>query len=242
MLAGTDERKLSSLMNRSLPQPSPVLRPGGMILAGGRSLRMGRPKAWLKIDGRTLLETVVDSLGRGLAMVGPSPGGGLPPLLVVGAPGQALPALPPAVRRVDDAVEGRGPLQGIAAGLAALEKTADAVYVSSCDVPLLKPAFVRLLFALLGDAEVAVPLAGGRQHPLAAVYRPSLSPRVRSLLAAGERRPRRLFEIVRTRRVEEETLREVDPGLDSLRNLNTPAEYHEIASSTPQAPGGRRPG
>ena len=65
------------------------------------------------------------------------------PVVVVAAPGQDVPDLPAAVRVVRDEVEGKGPLGGLCAGLAALEGEAEAVYLSSCDVPFLKPAFVR---------------------------------------------------------------------------------------------------
>ena len=79
----------------------------GVVLAGGRSTRMGRPKANLEWHGSTLLHRVTGIVGR--AVEGP--------VVVVRAPDQELPELPPGVRVVEDAAEGRGPLQGLAAGL-----------------------------------------------------------------------------------------------------------------------------
>ena len=70
-----------------------------------------------------------------------------------------------------DAIEGQGPLAGLAAGLAALSGRADAAYVSSCDVPLLKVAFIRAMIDALGTHEMAVPREDEYHHPLAAVYR-----------------------------------------------------------------------
>ena len=102
------------------------------MLAGGRSTRMGRPKANLEWHGSTLLHRVTGIVGR--AVDGP--------VVVVRAPDQELPELPPGVRVVEDAAEGRGPLQGLAAGLAAVAGEAELAYVSSTDVPLLHPAFV----------------------------------------------------------------------------------------------------
>ena len=102
------------------------------MLAGGRSTRMGRPKANLEWHGSTLLHRVTGIVGRAVE--------GL--VVVVRAPDQELPELPPGVRVVEDAAEGRGPLQGLAAGLAAVAGEADLAYVSSTDVPLLHPAFV----------------------------------------------------------------------------------------------------
>src|SRR5215207_7228647 len=103
----------------------------GVVLAGGRSVRMGRPKATLEWHGSTLVRRVSGLVAR--AVDGP--------VVVVRAPGQELPALPFEV--VEDVHEGRGPLQGIAAGLAALQGRAELAYVSAVDVPLLEPAFVR---------------------------------------------------------------------------------------------------
>ena len=111
----------------------------GVVLAGGRSTRMGRPKASLEWHGSTLLHRVTGIVSR--AVDGP--------VVVVSAPDQELPALPPGVRVAEDAAEGRGPLQGLAAGLAAVVGEAEVAYVSSTDVPLLHPAFVG---AVLGAA------------------------------------------------------------------------------------------
>src|SRR5947208_4621260 len=83
------------------------MRPAGIVLAGGRSTRMGTPKAWLEWHGTTLLDRVVRVVSRAVD-------GG--PVVVVRAPGQDLPELPAGVLVVDDAAEGQGPLEGLAAG------------------------------------------------------------------------------------------------------------------------------
>ena len=126
---------------------------------------------------------------------------------------------------VRDEKEGRGPLQGLAAGLAALRGRADAAYLSSCDVPFLKPAFVRRLVELLGDHLICVPRVGGYHHPLAAVYRLEVAEAVARLLAEDRLRPFFLFEAVPTRVVEAAELADVDPTFQTLRNLNTPEDY-----------------
>jgi molybdenum cofactor guanylyltransferase len=222
-------------MRSSIPDPRPALAVGGVILAGGRSSRMGRPKAWLPAGESTMLQVVAAAITAGLRPV--SPAGGAPaPLVVVGAPGQELPSLVPAPLRVDDEVEGEGPLRGMAAGLQALTGRVEAAFVSSCDVPLLRPSFVARMVALLGDADIAVPLVQGRHHPLAAVYRVGVLPEVRDLLRREMRRPFFLFERVRTRTVGPEDLAEADPGLDSLSNFNTPEEYAALAGAGGAAP------
>ena len=115
--------------------------------------------------------------------------------------------------------------EGLAAGLTALHGRADTAYLSSCDVPFLRPAFVQRMMELLGEHSICVPRVGGYHHPLAAVYRVVVVDAVRRLLASDRLRPVFLFEEVPTRVVEAEELRPVDPEFDSLRNLNTPEAY-----------------
>src|SRR5437762_14093347 len=123
---------------------------GGVILCGGQSSRMGRPKAWLPFGGEFMLPRVARLLGEVVS-----------PLVVVAAPDQDVPPLPPGVAIVRDEEKGRGPLQGLAAGLKALRGRAEAAYLSSCDVPFLRPAFVRRMIDLLDDRAICVPFVDG---------------------------------------------------------------------------------
>jgi molybdopterin-guanine dinucleotide biosynthesis protein A len=186
----------------------------GVILCGGQSSRMGRPKAWLPFAGEIMLPRVVRLLGEAVR-----------PIVVVAAPEQEVPPLSDDIRIVRDEEKGRGPLQGLAAGLAALQGQADAAYLSSCDVPYLKPSFVRRLIELLGEYAICVPKVGDYHHPLAAVYRLEVAPVVTQLLAENRLRPFFLFDAVPTRVVEATELAAVDHTFQTLRNLNTPADY-----------------
>lgn len=190
------------------------MKVGGIVLCGGRSSRMGRPKAWLPFGDETMLQRVV----RFVREV-------VDPVVVVAAPDQDVPLLSAEVEIVRDEEEGLGPLQGLLAGLIALEGKGDAAYLSSCDVPLLQPAFVKRMIESLGDHAIAVPVVDGYPHPLAAVYRLSVRPFVEELLAAIRLRPAFLFDALPTARVSSEQWIDVDPQSLSLRNLNTPEEY-----------------
>ena len=119
----------------------------------------------------------------------------------------------------------RGPLEGLAAGLRALPSEIDAVYVTSCDVPLLAPAFVKQMLAAIGDHDIALPRDGEYRHPLAAVYRPAVLGAVERLLAADCLRLQSLLHESRTREVPVSQLRRVDPQLGTLWNLNEPQDY-----------------
>jgi len=184
------------------------------VLAGGRSSRMGHPKATLPFGPELMLQRVVRLLRT---IVGP--------IVVVAAPGQELPALPHDTLIASDAREARGPLEGLLAGLTVIEPHASIAYVTSCDVPLLEPAFVQAMIDQLGDADIAVPVEDSFAHPLAAVYRTSVLATVRELLAQDQLRPAFLFERVPTRRIPIAELQTADPTLATLRNCNRPDDY-----------------
>lgn len=204
-----------------------MARIGGVVLCGGQSRRMGRPKAWLPFGKELLLPRIVRLLGEVVA-----------PIVVVAAPDQDVPLLPTEIEIVRDAERGRGPLQGLAAGLEALRGQVEAAYISSCDVPFLHSAFVRRLIELLGDWSICVPEAGGHLHPLAAVYRIEMAAIAARLLAEDRLRSSLLFEQAPTRIVRPEELAEVDPLLQSLRNVNAPADYETALCELFPAGGG----
>jgi molybdopterin-guanine dinucleotide biosynthesis protein A len=187
---------------------------GAIVLCGGKSTRMGVPKATLPFGDETMLQRVVRLLGTVVS-----------PIVVVAAREQSLPALPETVSVTRDEREARGPLEGIRAGLSALPESTDAAYITSCDVPLLVPAFVQRLIELMGDHDIAVMEIDGFPHPLSAIYRRTVLAHAESLLAQDRLRPVFLFDAVRTRRVKPEEMMGVDPELRTLRNLNTPDDY-----------------
>lgn len=190
---------------------------GAVVLCGGESRRMGEPKAWLPFGPERMLQRVV-------RLVGSAVQGGT--IAVVAAPGQDLPSLPDSVTVVRDPVSGRGPLQGLAAGLAALPHTVDFAYATATDVPFLQPAWVARLADLIGEYDMAIPFADGYHHPLAALYRrATVLPAVENLLRQDRLRPVFLMDSVRTLVVDAEQLRAVDPGLRTLKNLNSPDDY-----------------
>jgi molybdopterin-guanine dinucleotide biosynthesis protein A len=175
---------------------------------------MGAPKATLPFGPETMLQRVVRLLGSVVS-----------PIVVVAARDQALPPLPEQIRVARDEREAKGPLEGIRAGLSALPASIDAAYITSCDVPLMVPAFVERMIDLMGDHDVAVVDIDGFAHPLSAIYRRSTLAVAETLLANDRLRPLFLFEAVRTRRVTPKELVDVDPELRTLRNLNTPEDY-----------------
>jgi molybdenum cofactor guanylyltransferase len=191
--------------------------PGAVVLCGGESRRMGRPKAWLPFGPERLLQRVVRLLGTVAD-----------PVIVVAAAGQELPELPADVAVVHDPVAGRGPLQGLAAGLDALPDPVDLVYATGTDVPFIEPRWITRLTELIGDRDLAIPSIGDESHPLAALYRKAaVLPVIERMLRDDQLKLKSIIERVRTRFVYEDEMRSVDPQLRTLRNLNHHEDYEQ---------------
>ncbi|WP_326835154.1 NTP transferase domain-containing protein [Amycolatopsis rhabdoformis] len=196
---------------------------GGVVLAGGRSSRMGRSKAGLEWHGSTFLYRTAALLTR--VVDGP--------VVVVAAAGQELPELPAGVAVIEDPVEGLGPMQGVAAGLAAVRDRAEVAFVCSTDMPFLHPAFVRRVLRGLAEskADMVMPVARGFRQPLAAGYRSSLTDLITGLIGEGDLRPGMLFKHCAVAQLEDPALLDdralarFDPELESVVNVNTPEEY-----------------
>lgn len=180
---------------------------------------MGTSKALLPFGPETMLQRVV----RILADI-------VSPIVVVAAVDQELPELPRDVIVTRDEQQGRGPLEGLRAGLKGLPPHVDAAYVTSCDVPLLVPGFVRQMLAFADGYDIAVIEKDGFAHPLSAVYCRATLPHIEDLLARDQLRPAFLFDRVNTRRVLPGQMT-ADPDLRTLRNLNTREEYQQALAA-----------
>jgi len=191
-----------------------------IVLCGGESTRMGVSKAMLPFGPETMLQRVVRIVREVVTSV-----------VVVAADGQPLPELPTDVIVVRDERPGRGPLEGLRAGLKALPATVDAAYVTSCDVPLLEPAFIRQMLEFAESHDVAVVEIDGFTHPLSAVYRRTVLPHVEDLLARDRLRLAFLLDRVDARRVRREEIK-ADPELRTLRNVNTREDYERTLSDS----------
>ncbi len=186
---------------------------GAMILAGGRSVRMGQDKARLPYGATTFLEHLV-------ALVAP-----LVEDVVIVADTPEKYALAGA-RCVSDLFPDAGPVGGIVTGLTALGPGRHLVV--ACDMPAVRAETLALLLKLATpEWDAAVPEIGGRWEPLCAVYRDSALPPLRAFLETGQRAAQRalITDSLHVRRVEEAALRAIDPDLHGFLNLNTPDDF-----------------
>lgn len=199
--------------------PSAAVRKMGVsaaIMAGGKSRRMGRDKAWLDLgDGRPIVRRVIDVVSEVADEV----------FLV--ANDARFGTLGPRV--VADRFPGGGVLGGIATGLAAAAH--DRVLVVACDMPFLRADVLRFLVERGEGWDAVVPRVRERYETLHALYTKACVAPIERALAAGEMRVISFLGGVRVRSVGEAELRAIDPDLRSITNVNTP---EELAALTPQ--------
>ncbi len=179
---------------------------------------MGRPKHRLPLGEGTLLEHMVRIVSSTVDETA-----------VVAAADDPGP-FPAGVHLLRDREEYAGPLAALAVVLDAFPEC-DGVFLTACDLPLLRAELITLLWDTADahrEAAAVVPKPNEYPEPLAAVYRPQVSASVHRLLAAGERRLYRVFDDVSVCYLSAETLRRADPQLLSFRNMNTPDEYRAI--------------
>jgi molybdopterin-guanine dinucleotide biosynthesis protein A len=204
-----------------------------LVLAGGRSTRMGQDKAWLELDGTPLIERsarrLTDLVSEVVFAVGDPANADDPRYAALAA------RLPVPARLATDLHPGSGPLAGLEAGLAAA--TNDLVFAVATDMPFVHPALVTLLVSQAEGYDAVIPLTPGdaaaEPEPLHAVYRRACLPAIQAALAAGRRRAVAFLADVHVRYVAPEELAPLDPQFRSFANINTPDEWARAGDPQP---------
>lgn len=196
----------------------------GLILAGGRSRRMGQDKAFLPVPGgerQGEQRTFTSQLGQVLASLCQDV------VLVARDSTQGAGQLLPGMHVVYDEVPDQGPLMGLYSGLRAIS-TSHALVVA-VDMPFVQEALLSFLLAQPLQDAILMPLVDGMPQVLLAIYPRTLLALIETRLKEGRRDPRSLLECAPVRYLEEAQLRQVDPQLCSFINLNTPADLSRFA-------------
>jgi molybdopterin-guanine dinucleotide biosynthesis protein A len=192
-----------------------------IILAGGKSTRMGEDKAFLPFGGRPMLSRVVDELRDHFDDL----------ILVTNQPEQHLDLED--IRLVSDVYPGAGPLGGIFSGLLASRGRHNLVV--GCDYPFLNHLLLDYLWSLRTWGDVVVPLTHEALAPICAVYDRRVLPVLAEALETDERSVMGLFPRLKVHYVREDELLPYDPQLLSFRNVNTPEDYRQALSALGKA-------
>lgn len=183
----------------------------GIVLAGGRSVRMGRDKATLELSERTLLSRAVQAL----SLV-------CPEVIIAGGDESLADGFGPEVRWVPDPPGAAGPLAGVTAGLQAASH--NACLIVACDMPFLNPALLSHLVDRLGTFDAVVPMSRGVSQYLHAAYSRSAVATAQALLRLEARSVHELVVRLQVLHLSEEHCSRFDPEGLSCFNMNTPAD------------------
>ncbi len=188
----------------------PPLKATAIILAGGESARMRAPKAFIEVGG-------VQMIRRALLALAPL----FSETLIIANDPAGLDGLGSRVVP-DDARFSRlkGPMTGIYTGL--IEAAYDPVFVAACDMPFIEPGLVVWMAGLLAGHDLVIARAGGRAEPLFGFYAKKVAGALEGALERDERSLQAVIKKLSVRYVEEDEMREFDPQLCSLVNVNTP--------------------
>ncbi len=181
----------------------------GVVLAGGKSSRMGFNKAFIEFGGKRLIEATVDRLASLF-----------PEVLIIANDLDLYAYL--GVRVIPDLIPDSGSLGGIYTGLNAAAHPSG--FFVACDMPFLNRDLIALLLREAEGWDVAVPRVTGELQPMHAVYAKSCLPFMKEAIEGGMLKIAGFFPKVRVKTIEEPALRAVDPDLLGFMNLNTPQE------------------
>ncbi len=184
-----------------------------IILAGGKSSRMGFDKAFIKIEGVPLIKRQISLLKRIFKKI----------IIVTNYPRKYRFK---DIQVVTDIIKNRGPLSGIHAGLKASGSFHN--FVIACDMPFLNKRLIRYMIRHKNNYDLLVPKIGGRYHPLFGVYSKNCIPVIEDLLRQDKRKVSGIFPKVKSGFISERQIQKFDKDLFSLANINTKQDLAKI--------------
>jgi len=183
-----------------------------IILAGGKSSRLGQNKALQIIDGKSLIQWVIDRLAIFSTEI-----------IIATARGEAIPCSSAVeIKTVADIYPGKGPLVGIYSGLIA--SSSSWAIVVGCDTPFLSVSLLEYMTQIYSTSDVVVPRIQKKVEPLCAVYSKNCLVPIQGLLEQNELRIDKLFSMVKVKYVEKDEINRFDPEHLSFFNINSQAD------------------
>lgn len=188
----------------------------GIVLAGGKGLRLGCYKALVTLNGESLVQRVVSKLSFLNSDI----------IIVIGK-GQQLPQVTgyPKLRIVTDAYASKGPLIGIYTGLLASDSSYNLVV--ACDMPLLNRDLLRYMVKISAGFDMVIPRVGDMVEPLHAIYSKKCLKVIERMLGEGSLKIDQLLSLVKVRYVEAREIDRFDPEHLSFFNINTEADLNK---------------
>ncbi len=181
----------------------------GIILAGGKSSRMGTDKGLLLLNGKSMVEIIADTLKSIISQI------------IIISNGNNYDNL--GYKVYADIIKNCGPMGGVYTGLS-YSNTEKNLFVS-CDMPFLTKEIVELITENSKDAQITIPEHEGKLEPLCAVYDRSSRAKFEELLRTGEWRLQGALKYFNVKKI---IVAENVSGNQCFTNINTPDEFHQI--------------
>lgn len=194
-----------------------------VILAGGKSSRMGFDKQFLKIDELKLMYKLIDELKREFQDI----------IIVTNKPDKYEDDFR-CCRIVSDEIKQKGPLSGIHVGLK--ESKSKYVYFIACDMPNMNLDYIRYMKKELirTEADACVTEQGNKVQPFNAFYSAEIFPKIEKLIMENRRSMLALIDIINTHFIKENTARKYDSNFDMFLNLNTQEDVMKYSKMSKQ--------
>lgn len=178
----------------------------GVVLAGGKSGRMGLDKASIIVDGRQMIMYVVDALRKVFFDI-----------LISAKNAEDFHI--PGIKTIGDCIEGSGPLVGIYSALSVSESP--YCFVVACDMPCADPDLIKWMSTVCNGYDVFIPRIGSFVEPLFALYSKKCMGPIKDSLLTRNYHVRSIFSKVNVGYANEDDIRKIDPELRSFMNINT---------------------
>lgn len=216
--ANTNIEGLGESKKREITQENKAVN--AIILAGGENSRMqGEDKAFLRIEGRPIVEILLETLKPLVNKI----------IVVTNSPEKYNKYK---VTLVADEALGKGPLMGIYSGLKA--SSAEYNFVIACDMPFLNEALVSYMIEKRDGYDALIPKIDDELHPLCGLYSKNCIPVIEEMLRQDRRDVRSIFSKLKVYFLERQELERIDRNLFSLANINTPEDFVKIAAVSRQ--------
>jgi len=185
----------------------------GVILAGGKSTRFGRNKAFETIGGSSLIARVVETMTSLFSET----------IIITNSPSQYRHL---GLTMYQDLIKGLGPIGGIYTALKLINK--DAAFFVACDMPFLNKSLISHMVEIRESYDVIVPRMGWKIEALHALYTKRCIGQIEKNIRQGIYQVMKVFEHLRVRYVDEKEIRRFDPDLRSFLNINRPQDLRRL--------------
>jgi molybdopterin-guanine dinucleotide biosynthesis protein A len=186
----------------------------GIILAGGKNTRMRAPKAFLEINGQSIIEHTLSIYRNIFSEI----------IIVANDPNAYLQFSEAAI--ATDIYKNKGPLGGIHAGLFFARHS--HAFVTACDMPYLNEGFIRHLLSRTDDYDIVVPVASDGFQPLHAVYSRRCLPAIEKGLLSDKLKVDGFYKDMKLLKITEDEISKFDPGKKLFKNINTPQDLEAM--------------